>query len=261
MKVITLSNMKGGVAKSITSVALANGLHDKGYRVLLCDMDPQSNAAFMSGLDVLEVDLTLFDIFKDSFGGEADIKEAILPVRFGFDVAISGLKATAADMAFAQQMGRELVLKEVLKPIQDNYDFVICDTSPNLGILTTAAAVAADFMIVPMTADPFALSGATQLDAYMRNIRKYYNPDLRVLGILLTMYNNRSTLAKSLEAVIQSTAADMDTEVFNTRIRRAQALQDAASVQQDMYATAAKAKATQDYKEFVAEVLQRIERR
>ena len=254
MKVLTLSNMKGGTAKTTTSVALANGLHDHGRRVLLIDADPQTNAGFVSGLNVLETETTLFDVFR----GKANIEDAIQPLRFGYDIAICGLKATAADVSITR-LGREQILVEALKPIQDDYDFVIIDTSPSLGILTTAAATAADYMIIPLTADPLAIQGATQLDAYTRNIRKYTNPDLKILGLLLTLYNGRSTLTKSLEGAIQATAARMGTTVFDSRIRRAQALQDATATQEDIYTAAARSTATEDYRKFVIEVLERIE--
>lgn len=254
MKVICISNMKGGVGKTVTAVALARGLHDQGRRVLLCDLDPQCNASFVSGLNVLETETTLFDVFK----GEANTTDAIQPLEIGFDIAMCGLKATAADMTFTQ-LGRERILAEALKPIQDDYDCVICDTSPSLSLLTTAAATAADYLLIPTTADSLSIQGASQLDAYTRSIRKYCNPRLQVLGILVTMYNNRSVLSKSLEGAIQDLSASMETTVFDTRIRRAQALQDAASTQQDLYTTAAKATAIQDYKQLIMEVLNKIE--
>ena len=254
MKTIVLSNMKGGVGKSVSAVGLASGLHNQGKRVLLCDMDPQSNAAFMAGINVLDTETTLFDVFK----GDADIEDAIQPVKLAFDVAMCGLQATAADLVF-NQMGRERILSEALKPVRNIYDFVICDTSPSLSLLTTASATAADYLIAPLTADPLAIQGAEQLDGFTRNVRKYCNPDLQIMGLLLTMYNGRSTLTRSIEGIIQQTATKMGTTVFNTRIRRAQALQDAVVTQQDFYTAAARSTATADYMEFVTEVLNRIE--
>ena len=254
MTTIVLCNMKGGTAKTTTSVALANGLHDQGKRVLLADMDPQMNSAFMSGVNIMEAPATLFDVFK----GDAKTDEAILPLRLGFDLAMCGLQGTAADMTFTG-LGRERILLEALEPVRKKYDYVICDTSPSLSLLTTAAMTAADHMIIPLTADPLAVQGAMQLNAYTQNVRRYCNPNLNALGLLVTMYNGRSTLTKSMEDAIQAAAEQMGTTVFNTRIRRAQALQDATATQEDIYTAAAKATATQDYKAFVSEVLERIE--
>ena len=254
MKVICISNMKGGTGRSTTSVALANGLHDQGKRVLLTDMDPQMNAAFMSGVNIMGTQSTLFDVFR----GEADMDEAISHLRFGFDLAMCGLQGTAADVTFTG-LGRERILLEALETVRDDYDYVICDTSPSLSLLTTAALTAADYMIIPLTADPLAVQGAVQLDAYTKNVRRYCNPNLRVLGVVITMYNGRSTLTKSMEDAIQAAAAQMKTTVFDTRIRRAQALQDATATQQDPFTAAARSTATQDYRLFVSEVMERME--
>lgn len=253
MITIVFSNQKGGVGKSTTASATAAGLYNRGNRVLMVDADPQSNLSFMNGVDVLNVPATLYDVFS----GTAAIQDAIQPLKVGMNIVTGGLQLTAADSTFTQ-IGRERLLSEALDPVKGNYDFCIIDTNPSLGVLTMNAMTAANYIVIPMTADALALQGMMQLSRFINDVRKYCNPNLQIAGILITMYNDRTRLSRALEDTINQTADAMDTKVFKSRIRRAQAISDAIALKADIYEQAPTATATADYSAFIDELLKGI---
>lgn len=253
MKVITLSNQKGGVAKTSTSNALAAGLYNRNYKVLAVDLDPQCNLSFSCGVDMLNTEKTLFDVFK----GNAEVRETIIPLKLGFDLLPGGLTLAGADMDFTQT-GREYMLSEALETVSGKYDFCIIDTPPTLGILTVNALTAADYVIVPMTADIYALQGLTQLNALIQNVRRYCNKGLKIAGILLTRYNDRQIISKTLKTNIGQAAERLSTEVFKTYIREGVAVRETQLLQSDLFTDAPKANVTQDYNNFIDELLERM---
>ena len=253
MKILTLSNQKGGVAKTSTSNALAAGLYNRSYKVLAVDLDPQCNLSFSCGVDMLNTEKTLFDVFK----GNAEVRETIIPLKLGFDLLPGGLTLAGADMDFTQT-GREYMLSEALETVSEEYDFCIIDTPPTLGILTVNALTAADYVIVPMTADIYALQGLTQLNALIQNVRRYCNKGLKIAGILLTRYNDRQIISKTLKTNIGQAAERLSTEVFKTYIREGVAVRETQLLQSDLFTDAPKANVTQDYNNFIDELLERM---
>lgn len=253
MKILTLSNQKGGVAKTSTSNALAAGLYNRNYKVLAVDLDPQCNLSFSCGVDMLNTEKTLFDVFK----GNAEVRETIIPLKLGFDLLPGGLTLAGADMDFTQT-GREYMLSEALETVSGEYDFCIIDTPPTLGILTVNALTAADYVIVPMTADIYALQGLTQLNALIQNVRRYCNKGLKIAGILLTRYNDRQIISKTLKTNIGQAAERLSTEVFKTYIREGVAVRETQLLQSDLFTDAPKANVTQDYNNFIDELLERM---
>ena len=253
MKVITLSNQKGGVAKTSTSNALSAGLYNRGYKVLAVDLDPQCNLSFSCGVDMLNTEKTLFDVFKCN----VDVAETIIPLKLGFDLLPGGLTLAGADMDFTQT-GREYMLSEALEEISQNYDYCIIDTPPTLGILTVNALTAANYVIVPMTADIYALQGLTQLNALIQNVRRYCNKGLKIAGILLTRYNDRQIISKTLKTNIGQAAERLSTEVFKTYIREGVAVRETQLLQSDLFTDAPKANVTQDCNNFIDELLERM---
>jgi chromosome partitioning protein len=254
MKTIVLSNQKGGVGKTTTSNALAAGLNNRGYRVLAVDLDPQCNLSLSCGVDMLAAEETLYHVFK----GESGVKETIIPLKLGFDLLPGGLMLSGADMDFTQT-GREYMLSEALEEVAGNYDFCIIDTPPTLGVLTVNAMTAADYVIVPLTADLYALQGLTQLNGLINNIRKYCNRGLQIAGILLTKYNDRQNISKALKGSIEQAAEKLGAQVFETCIREGVAIREVQLMKSDLFTEAPKAKVTQDYNDFISELQERID--
>ena len=251
MQIVALTNQKGGVAKTTTALALATGLHKKKKRVLMADMDAQSNLSFTAGVDLLNLETSLYDVFK----GTADIKDALQTVNTGLDIVTGGLQMSAADMEFTS-IGREYLLKKNLDKLSDSYDFCVIDTPPTLGVLTMNALTASHKVIIPLFSDIYSLQGISQLQGFIQNIREYCNPDLKIEGLLLTKYTARTNMAQALDEQIQNAAATLETKVFNTRIRQAIAVQESQLLKKDIYTKAPHATATHDYMAFVDEFLQ-----
>lgn len=250
MKTVVFANQKGGVAKTTSAAALAAGLSERGFRVIVADCDPQCNLCLSSGVDMLTVEKTLYDVFK----GTATVDDVIVS-GLGFDILPGGLALAAADMDFTQA-GREYMLSEALETIADRYDYAVVDTAPMLGILTTNALTAADGVIVPLTADVYALQGLNQLNGLIRNVRKYCNRGLRIYGLLLTKYNDRQNVSKVLRDQVDRAAAQLETKVYKTTIRESVAVREAQLLRCDFLKEAPNANATIDYKSFVAEFLE-----
>lgn len=250
MKTVVFANQKGGVAKTTSAAALAAGLSERGFRVIVADCDPQCNLCLSSGVDMLTVEKTLYDVFK----GTATVDDVIVS-GLGFDILPGGLALAAADMDFTQA-GREYMLSEALEAISDRYDYAVVDTAPMLGILTTNALTAADGVIVPLTADVYALQGLNQLNGLIRNVRKYCNRGLRIYGLLLTKYNDRQNVSKVLRDQVDRAAAQLETKVYKTTIRESVAVREAQLLRCDFLKEAPNANATIDYKSFVAEFLE-----
>ena len=241
-----------GVLLFLFGTALAAGLYNRNYKVLAVDLDPQCNLSFSCGVDMLNTEKTLFDVFK----GNAEVRETIIPLKLGFDLLPGGLTLAGADMDFTQT-GREYMLSEALETVSGKYDFCIIDTPPTLGILTVNALTAADYVIVPMTADIYALQGLTQLNGLIQNVRRYCNKGLKIAGILLTRYNDRQIISKTLKGNIEQAAQDLGTEVFETYIREGVAVRETQLLKSDLFTDAPKANVTQDYYNFINEVLER----
>ena len=251
MKTVTLSNQKGGVSKTTTAAALASGLSHKGFRVLAVDLDPQCNLSVSAGVDVLNAQATLYDVFK----GAANVEAAIYPSEIGYSVMVGGLALAAADVEFTQT-GREYMLSEALNGVSGAFDFCVIDTPPTLGILTINALTASQGLIIPLNADVYSLQGLTQLNGVINNVRRYCNKDLNVIGLLVTRYNEHFNVTKAIMGQIEAKAAEIGTKVFNTQVRESVAIREAALLKGDIFTDAPKANATVDYTAFIDEVLE-----
>ena len=234
----------------IKSGALASGLAQRGYKVIVVDLDPQCNLSLGSGADILNMDQTLYDVFK----GTADLPDLIQKTDLGYDLITGGLTLAGADMDFTQT-GREFMLKEALDEIRTDYDFCIIDTPPTLGILTVNALTASDGVVIPLTADLFSLQGLSQLDLLMDRVRKYSNRDLKTEGLLITIHDERTNISKALSEKINQTAEKLGTRVFSHPIRRSVAVRESQTLMVDLFTEAPQANATKDYNSFIDEIL------
>lgn len=251
MKTISFSNQKGGVAKSTSAGALASGLANRGYKVIAVDLDPQCNLSLGAGADILNMEQTLYDVFK----GTADIQNLICHTDLGYDLIIGGLALAGADMDFSQT-GREYMLKEALEEISKDYDYCIVDTQPTLGILTVNALTASNSVIIPLTADMYAIQGLSQLNLLIERIRKYSNRDLKIAGLLITRHDERTNVSKALQDQINKVAERLNTRVFKRPIRNSVAVRESQLLHSDLFTEAPKANATLDYTAFIDELLE-----
>lgn len=249
MKTIAFSNQKGGVGKTTSAAALAAGLANRGYKVVAVDLDPQCNFCLSSGVDMLTVDRTLYDVFK----GDAQVDDVIVP-GLGYSIIPGGLALAAADMEFTQT-GREYMLSEALEAVSKRFDFAVIDTPPTLGILTINALTAADGVIIPLTADVYALQGLNQLNGLIHSVKKYSNKGLQICGLLLTKYNERQNVTKALRDQVEAAAGQLGTKLFKTAIRESVAVREAQLLHSDFLKEAPNANAAIDYEAFITEFI------
>lgn len=212
-QIITVTNQKGGVGKTTTVSALVCGLHERGARVLGIDLDPQGNLGFTLGLDIGD-SYTIYDVLA----GTRTIEEAIVPTEYG-DIIPSDIMLSTAEVAFTAPR-REFMLTQQLDYVKNRYDFIIIDTPPALNILTINAYVASTGLIVPMEAEVLSLVGISQIQDTIDTVRKSFNPNLKVLGVLLNKYNRQLTLSREILDLAEEVARQLDSQVFSTKVRR-----------------------------------------
>lgn len=250
-KVMAIANQKGGVGKTSTAFALAYGLASQGRRVLAIDADAQGNLSFAVG--VQSGGPSIFGVLTQ----EAQLAQAIVTAT-AFDVVPSSKNISQADAALAGVIGRDHRLREGLETVRDNYDFVIIDCPPQLGAVTVNSLTAADFVIVPCQADAFSLQGISDLFATIGSVRKYSNPTLAVLGILVTKYSPRTNLGKDLKETLSEMAAKLETRLFKSTIRDGVSLRECQLLQQSLFDYAPTSGVAMDYKAFIDEVVEGV---
>lgn len=211
-QIITVTNQKGGVGKTTTAAALICGLHQRGASVLGIDLDPQGNLCFSLGQEI-GVGYTTYDVLTHKHS----IYEAISHTSYG-DVIPSDVMLSVAEVEFTAPR-REFMLAEQIKLIEDRYDFIIIDTPPALNLLTINAYVASTALIIPMEPEILSLVGISQLRDTFETIQKSYNPNLKIHGILLNQYNHRLRLHREVLDMAEEIAAQLNTQVFPTKIR------------------------------------------
>lgn len=250
MKTITITNQKGGVAKTTTTWHLGVGLAKKGFRILLVDLDPQRNLSFTANVDLLNIDCTLYDVFS----GTATVKQALIKVDDNIDILVGGLDLAAADRTFTQ-LGREKMLSKALKVLQGSYDYCIIDTPPSLGVMNENALTCSDYAVIPINAEIYALQGINQLKGFIEDIKENANASLEIAGILITRVNDRTNLHKVLYPQFEKAAGQLNTHIYDTEIRTAIAVGEAALNRTSIFDYEEEATAAKDYEAFIDEFL------
>lgn len=247
-KVIAIANQKGGVAKTTTTSAFAAGLKKRGYRVLAIDLDPQGNLSDSVGADMYQSP-TVYNLMRQ----EITAAEAVQHLE-PFDIIPSNIMLASAEQEF-NQTGKEHRIQEAISEIEENYDYILLDTPPSLGILTVNAFTYADEVIIPTTAGIFAANGINQLYITIKNVKKYTNPKISIAGILLTKYNPRSNINKDIRSLTEQLGAHIQTKVFDTFIRSSVVVEEAQANKSDLYAYNKNSTVAEDYETFVEEYL------
>ena len=250
-KIFCVANQKGGVGKTTTTVNLAAGLAKVGQRVLLVDLDPQGNATMGSGIDKRAVELSVYDVLLES----ATIAEAVVKAdKCGYDVISANRELAGAEVELVQLEHRDQRLKNALKAVDADYDFVLIDCPPSLSMLTLNGLCSAHGVIVPMQCEYFALEGLTDLVNTIKQVHANLNKDLKIIGLLRVMFDPRITLQMQVSDQLKAHFGD---KVFDTVIPRNVRLAEAPSYGLPGVVFDASAKGSQAYVAFARELVQR----
>lgn len=247
MNTIAVINQKGGVGKSTTALAIGAGLTLKGYSVLYVDLDAQGNLTFVMGADTNRYNAL------GVLQRPETAKEELQHTPQG-DIIASSPALAGADTVITAT-GKEYRLREALQSLSGSYEYCIIDTPPALGILTINALTACTGAIIPAQADMFSLQGIGQLNTTIETVKKYCNPALSIMGIVLTRYSPRSIISREVAEMIEDTAAQLQTKLYKAKIRECTALKEAQATRQSIYSYAPKSNATADYTALVNEIL------
>ena len=250
-KVYAVANQKGGVGKTTTAVNLGAYVAENGKRVLLIDMDPQANATSSLGYDKRRIDLTMYDVMINN----VPLSEMVIVTeRVGLDMAPAGLALAGAEVELVGLPKREYRLALALKPVLDRYDYVFVDCPPSLGLLTVNALTAANGAVIPIQCEYLALEGLSQLLGTIKRIRERLNPSLAVMGVVMTMYDSRTSLSAQ---VVNEVRTYFPHEIFNTIIPRSVRLAEAPSYGQSIFEYDGSSRGAQAYRALAAELITR----
>lgn len=250
-KVITIANQKGGVGKTTTSINLAASLAAAEKQVLLIDIDPQANASNGLGIDSKALDKTIYEVLVNKISA----METILPTEMpNLHLLPSHINLVGAEIEMVTLKQRELMLKKAISEVKSNYDFVIIDCPPSLGLLTLNALSAADSVLIPVQCEYYALEGLGQLLNTISIVRYHLNPDLDIEGVLLTMFDSRLRLSNQ---VVEEVRKHFDNNVFKTVISRNVRLSEAPSHGKPVILYDALCIGSQNYLELAKEIIDR----
>ena len=245
-RVIVFANQKGGVAKTTTTLNLAVAFKEQGFRVLVIDLDPQGNLTMSQGMNPDAIERSMFDVLVHRL----PISEIIHTAEV--DVAVSSIDLAGAELALSSMIGRERALEKSLLEVRDSYDFIMVDTPPSLGLLTINAFVAATGVIVPVQCEYLSLRGLVQLENTLAMVRENLNPDVKIEGILPTMFDRRTLHSREAVEILEESFGDL---VFKTRIRKTVRYAEAPVKGQSVLKYDPSGTAAEGYRELAKEVL------
>jgi len=245
-KVIVFANQKGGVAKTTTTLNLGVAFKEQGYRVLVVDLDPQGNLTMSQGMNPDAIERSMFDVLVHRL----PISEIIHTAEV--DVAVASIDLAGAELALSAMIGRERALEKALVEVRDRYDFILVDTPPSLGLLTINAFVAATGVIVPVQCEYLSLRGLVQLENTLAMVRENLNPEVKIEGILPTMFDRRTLHSREAVEILEESFGDL---VFKTRIRKTVRYAEAPVKGQSVLKYDPSGTAAEGYRDLAKEVL------
>ena len=245
-RVVSFANQKGGVAKTTTTLNLAVALKERGFRVLAVDLDPQGNLTMSQGMNPDEIERSMFDVLVHRLPIRDVLRQAEITI------AVSSIDLAGAELALSSMIGRERALEKALGPVKADYDYILIDTPPSLGILTVNALVASDGIIVPVQCEYLSLRGLVQLQNTLGMIREHLNPHVEIEGILPTMYDSRTLHSKEAVEILEENFGEL---VYKTRIRKTVRYAEAPVKGSSVLAYDPEGPAAEAYRELAKEVL------
>ena len=251
--IITIAKQKGGVGKTTTAINLAAALASKGLKTLLVDVDPQGNSS-MSFIDLAPEEPTIYEALVED---EIQLRDVIRPAKVDANlwVAPSRISLAKIESTLLGELDSHYRLKDALSPVQDDFEYVIIDTPPTLGIITINALVAATHVLVPIQASYFALEGTDDLLETIGKIKVRANPQLQILGALITLYDKRTLLSKDIHDQIAGVFGD---KLFETVITKSVRLEESPAYQESIFRFAPKSSGAFEYYKLSEEVLSRV---
>jgi chromosome partitioning protein len=250
MRILAITNQKGGVGKTTSAVNLSAALAKLGKRVLIIDLDPQGNATTGCGIVKTDALPTVYQLLL----GDTSLASAVVKTEYGFDIVPANRELAGAEIELIELDGREQRLKDALATVADQYDYVLIDCPPALNMLTVNALVAAQSVLIPMQCEYYALEGLSDLVETLRKVRANLNPDLEIEGLLRTMYNAQNTLTQQVSDELMNHFGD---KVYETIIPRNVRLAEAPSHGKPATAYDASSKGAQAYVALAEEMLGR----
>jgi chromosome partitioning protein len=251
--IIAITNQKGGVGKTTTAINLAAALASKGRKTLLVDLDPQANSS-MSFLDIHDLRLSIYDALTDDQVHLPDIVQPAEKIA-SLHIAPSTIALAKIEAKLIGELDSHYRLKDEIQRIQDDFDYIIIDTPPTLGIITVNALVAASHVLIPIQASYFALEGTDDLLETIDKIKVRANPQLQILGALITMYDKRTLLAKDIYEQIQRV---FGVKVFETVITKSVRLEESPAYRESIFTFAPRSTGAYEYYRLSEEVLSRV---